>query len=198
MRIQNLIIILSITLLSLQCKPEPKSTKQGISPHQKIKKKKRSIPSEKWNYHSKKIQNNWTIKTIPEKWIYLSDSSSACLTGGENCKNGHCGNEGCALSNNIHWKHFLNLNKNELSTFLIGQFNNQDTTQIHTCPFDNATKGELAVYCLQHIYKVNWYDLVPQYKTKLKTENKQQVLNYILRNKNQNLILRKEWEDVFF
>jgi len=51
------------------------------------------------------------------------------------------------------WEKFSNNDKNELTTFLISKLGDTTTTNIHTCPFLNATTGEMAVYSLQHIHK---------------------------------------------
>ncbi len=47
--------------------------------------------------------------------------------------------------------------------FLINQIPDKRKTRAHVCPLDNATRGELAVYCLQRILKVNWPELSEDY-----------------------------------
>ena len=47
--------------------------------------------------------------------------------------------------------------------FLINQIPDKRRTRAHVCPLDVATRGELAVYCLQHILKVNWPELSEDY-----------------------------------
>jgi hypothetical protein len=59
------------------------------------------------------------------------------------------------------WNSFLfETHKGELALFLINQLPDKTTTQIHTCPYENATKGELALYCLQGISKVNFDEIL--------------------------------------
>lgn len=51
--------------------------------------------------------------------------------------------------------------------FLVGQIPDKSRAAAHVDPFDIARKGELAVYCLQHIMKVNWYELKDEYRARL-------------------------------
>lgn len=65
------------------------------------------------------------------------------------------------------WISFLRRDKNETVPFLISQIPNRRKTHVHIDPFDMATKGELAVYCLQFILKRNWDELKEDYKARL-------------------------------
>jgi len=56
------------------------------------------------------------------------------------------------------WKKFAKNDKTELTEFLITKFSDTTKTKIHTCPFFGATNGEMAVYSLQHIHNVNWFE----------------------------------------
>lgn len=103
-------------------------------------------------------------ETISEEWILLSDSLKGCTTGGQYCDNGNCGGEACCFDISKDWQSFFKHSKEELSNFLLTQLSDTSQSSIHICPYFNATKGELAVYCLQRIYKVNWYDLNLKYK----------------------------------
>ena len=51
--------------------------------------------------------------------------------------------------------------------FLIRQIPDKSRTRAHVDPLGMALKGEVAVYCLQHIMGVNWYELKADYKTRL-------------------------------
>jgi hypothetical protein len=42
------------------------------------------------------------------------------------------------------------------------QLKDKSKSQTHTCPYDVATKGELAIYCLQGIFKTNFYNLTKE------------------------------------
>jgi len=63
------------------------------------------------------------------------------------------------------WVAFLRRDKGATVPFLLSQIPNKAATNVHIDPLDNATKGELAVYCLQFILKANWDELSPEYKT---------------------------------
>lgn len=56
------------------------------------------------------------------------------------------------------WQTFFDLPKKDVTKFLVSQFADTSTSSVHTCPFYPTRTGELAVYALQHIYKINWYD----------------------------------------
>jgi hypothetical protein len=73
-------------------------------------------------------------------------------------------------------------------TFLIKQIPDRSRTRIHVCNFDKSLKGELAVYCLQHVLKFNWYDLKDDYKRRFDSLNydystDQALLRKIIRTK---------------
>ena len=62
------------------------------------------------------------------------------------------------------WVAFFRRDQDETVPFLISQIPNRVNTNVHIDPFGQATKGELAVYCLQYILKVNWYELKKGYQ----------------------------------
>lgn len=103
-------------------------------------------------------------ETISEEWILLSDSLKGCTTRGQYYNNAKYGGEACCFDISKDWQSFFKHSKEELSNFLLTQLSDTSQSSIHICPYFNATKGELAVYCLQRIYKVNWYDLNLKYK----------------------------------
>ncbi len=106
-------------------------------------------------------QANATI-LLQKQWDSLCQIQ-ACLTGGQYVQEGNWGGEGCAFSIDKQWQNFLfTTDKKQIAAFLIQQIPDRKTTQVHTCPYDNATKGELALYCLQGIFKKNFYELSPQ------------------------------------
>lgn len=100
---------------------------------------------------------------IAKEWSLLTDSTSGCLVGVQYGHNGDYRSEASCFDRNRKWKTFFAHETNVLSTFLIEQLGDTSVTQIHTCPYEVATKGELATYCLQRIYKVNWYTLDDKY-----------------------------------
>jgi hypothetical protein len=99
-----------------------------------------------------------SIEIINNLWNELSNNE-ACLTGGQYCIEGKCDSEGCCLTEDKKWKSFLKINENDIVPFLISQISDTSISVVHVCPYDNALKGELAVYCLQHIFKLNWYEI---------------------------------------
>ena len=84
------------------------------------------------------------------------------MTGGQRVFEGKWGGEGCAFSLDKSWQKFVfKTDKNALMEFLINQIPDKTPSQLHTCPHENASKGELAIYCLQGLNNVNFYDLSP-------------------------------------
>jgi len=69
--------------------------------------------------------------------------------------------EGCVLHEHPDWKLFFSYPKKELTQFLVTRLDKTNETQTHTCPFYNATEGELAIYSLQVVHNKNWYDFPP-------------------------------------
>lgn len=86
-----------------------------------------------------------------------------CLTGGQNCSDGKCGNATGIFNKDPKWQKFLSMSSHSLVPFLLDKFDDISGTKVHTCPFMEATSGEVAVYTLQHVLKVNWFDLDPEY-----------------------------------
>ena len=92
--------------------------------------------------------------------------------------------------------------KKQLSTFLIKQLPDKVESKIHTCPFKDATKGELALYCLQGISKINFYELSPAFALKEKEVGKkyrseQAWIWHIQRSKKELVDLQKLWIEHF-
>lgn len=146
--------------------------------------------------------NGFGQSSIFDEWDLLSDSLKGCTTGGQYCKDGNCGGEVCCFDVDRSWQSFFKHNQNELSNLLINQLSDTSLSSVHISPYFNATKGELAVYCLQRIYKVNWYDLNPKYSaikdgSFMKEDDKfysvQNELQNELKSKKGLELLIKEW-----
>jgi hypothetical protein len=106
--------------------------------------------------NDEKVLKNRNIIELKKDWDSLTNVKG-CLSGGQWIKDKKWGGEGCILTIDKAWNSFLfETDKGELALFLINQLSDKTTTQIHTCPYENATKGELALYCLQGISKVNF------------------------------------------
>jgi len=133
-------------------------------------------------------------------WNHLAFQTGGCLTGGQHVYNGEFGGEGCVMSNKKDWKIFFARDKKQLTDFLITKLTGDTTkTRIHTCPFFEATEGELAVYSLQNIYRMNWYDLeeFKEYQDKESEnsiENHQSWLQRILQDEIRREILINCWK----
>ena len=56
------------------------------------------------------------------------------------------------------WQALLNEAPPEFALEMLELFDSKEETAVHVCPFANATKGELAVYTVQHLLRVNWRD----------------------------------------
>ncbi len=99
------------------------------------------------------------LESLDSLWNYIIFEKGGCLTGGQYVRDGQVGFEACVLSRDSDWKLFLSHNTQELAHFLVSKIHGDTIqTEIHTCPFMNATEGEIAVYALQHLYLINWYD----------------------------------------
>jgi hypothetical protein len=143
----------------------------------------------------------WKSLTIDMKWKFVSDSIGGCLTGGQYCVDSKCGGMGCCFNMNPYWNSFLTLPKKDLVDFLISKLSDTVKTKVHTCPYFNATKAELATYCLQRIFKINWYDIDKKYQkyvdgTLKPTEDfysLQDVLQKLLIDKNELKKMKIYW-----
>jgi len=126
--------------------------------------------------------------SISELWNILIFEKGGCL-GGEQyiIESDYKRGEKSLVFSEMDWKIFSDNDKGKLTEFLITKLSDTTKTKIHTCPFLQATNGEMAVYALQHIHKKNWYDFTEfkEYKDKeykSATEQPQMWLQNILKN----------------
>ncbi len=63
--------------------------------------------------------------------------------------------EGSALRDDP-WRSFLDETSPELVPLLLDRLDSTRMTSMHVCPFARATEGEMALYTVQHLLKVNW------------------------------------------
>lgn len=111
-------------------------------------------------------------KKIDSLWNQLVFDKGGCLTGGQRVRDGKFGGEACVMTDyrrrGVGWKLLFNYPKQELHSFFISKLADTATTNIHTCPCATATAGEVAVYSLQKLHLVNWYDfdVFIEYKNK--------------------------------
>ncbi len=108
-----------------------------------------------------KIENTDILQTnsINEIWNELIFKKGGCLVGSQYITKKKIKKEG-SVFNKSYWIDFLNRPKLKTTNFLISKFSDTTKTKIHTCPFYGATNGEIAVYTLQQIHKINWYDFI--------------------------------------
>lgn len=155
--------------------------------------------------NSKQNINEYRTLEIDSLWKILRQKDG-CLTGGQNIIHGKFGNQGCVLTNSKEWEAFFSKEKEELTLFLVDKFKSKDSTNTHTCPFFNATEGELAVYALQGIHNKNWFEFneFRKYEQKLKSYSENEIrgnrdtyqgyLNdYILTDPKERKILEEIW-----
>ena len=90
-------------------------------------------------------------------------SDGGCLTGQQHW-HGRRKPEG-SVFREVQWQDFLNYPPNEVIPFLANKFGSKALTNIHVCPFENATEGELAVFVSEYIIESNWFDCSSSYKT---------------------------------
>jgi hypothetical protein len=119
---------------------------------------------------------------LDSTWHYLVFVKGGCLVGGQYIIKGSLGTEGCIINTDEEWIHFLKNERKELARFLLSRII-QDTTEtaIHTCPFMNATEGEIAVYVLQKLYQFNWFDFkeFKEYKNRKIGEDGDNAQNWL-------------------
>ena len=126
-----------------------------------------------------------------------------CLVGWQWVNEDKWCSEGCVLTIDKSWKDFLfQTDKKELAQFLIKQLPNKQKTSTHTCPNDVATQGELALYCLQGISKINFFDLSPTFALKEKQvakkyHNHQAWIWHIQSSKKELEDLQRLWTEHF-
>ncbi len=102
--------------------------------------------------------------SISELWNILVFEKGGCLGGEQYINETEFKREPKRLVfSETDWKKFSDNDKGKLTEFLITKLSDTTKTKVHTCPFFEATNGEMAVYSLQHIHKKNWFDF-PEFK----------------------------------
>ena len=90
----------------------------------------------------------------PPTWDELV-TTDGCLVGQQNSIDAL--GEGTCLRN-PKWQSYISSATPETIQFLCDRLSSTQETSVHTCPFQSATEGELALYTLQHITKKLWRD----------------------------------------
>ena len=108
------------------------------------------------NFNISEIQQSDSISEMWNKMVY---EKGGCL-GGQQYVKGSTPNRKIKslVFSESDWRKFSANNKTLLTEFLISQLSDTTQTKVHTCPFFNASNGEMAVYSLQQIHLKNWYD----------------------------------------
>ncbi len=68
-----------------------------------------------------------------------------------------------SVINETAFTKIINTDRDIVINFLFSKFDSRKITAVHVCPFNVATEGELAVYLLQHVTKINWYEVSDDY-----------------------------------
>jgi hypothetical protein len=160
MNIYSKLILISIIFTLFCCQNNPKiESKQAPQYFAKI---------------DEEVLKNRNIIELKKDWDSLTNVKG-CLSGRQWVKDKKWGGEGCILTIDKAWNSFLfETNKGEVALFLINQLPDNTTTQIHTCPYENAIKGELALYCLQGISKVN-FDEILDFEAKTNVRSQKEI-----------------------
>jgi hypothetical protein len=102
--------------------------------------------------------------SIEEEWRALTQASFCFLGSEYYYADASVPREGGPPFDPYQWLPSLRVDEPKGIDFLVRQISDRSPSPVHVDPYQPATKGELAVYCLQHITKVNWYELKPEYK----------------------------------
>lgn len=132
-------------------------------------------------------------------WQMLVFQQGGCLTGGQYVRNGRFGNPECVMTYSKQWQDLFTRDPRQVTGFLLTQLADTSTTRIHTCPFFEASAGEVAVYGLQFIYQTNWFDFgeFAAYKKregKSATDNHQAWLKHILEDEQERKVMINCWK----
>ncbi|MEP2935372.1 MAG: hypothetical protein ABJM06_06620 [Gilvibacter sp.] len=96
--------------------------------------------------------------SIEQLWISFINSR-ACIGGFQYVNETSRPITPNRLAFNRHdWSALAKKDPKVLTEFLMIKFDDTTKTTLHVCPFFQATTGEMAVYALQQIHKINWYD----------------------------------------
>ena len=131
-------------------------------------------------------------------WAKLLVTRGGCLVGLQDYQANEAPVMACVLYGSPGWQQFLKTEPTVLGPFLLEQLGDTTTTQIHTCPFFSASAGELAVYCLQKVYHINWYDFdsFQAYAGREITSSEDQPqrwLQAILEDETQRMVMADHW-----
>lgn len=138
--------------------------------------------------------------SIAELWNIIVFEKGGCLGGEQYVSKSELKREHKSLVfSESDWKRLSKKDKTKLTEFLLSKFSDTTKTKVHTCPFFGATNGEMAVYSLQHIHQINWFDFseFKEFKDKeykSATEQPQIWLQKILENETQ----RKKLAELYY
>ncbi|MEM1219410.1 MAG: hypothetical protein AAGH79_10875 [Bacteroidota bacterium] len=131
-------------------------------------------------------------------WKKVTTTSGGCLIGMQHYRPGQQPVRGCVFYGSNDWRVFFRNDPAQIGPFLVAQLSDTTTTTIHTCPFFSASAGELAVYCLQKVYRINWYDFesFQTYNGREITSSNDQPqrwLQAILEDETQRMVMVDHW-----
>lgn len=155
-----LVILLGLTILVFS-KSKRETAPAGIADA--------SAPTEKTDQTAATSSPELSNTSIEEEWERLA-TSEFCFVGfqyyspAREIDPAHRPTGEVALQFNPYgWLPSAKRDQSAAVEFLIKQIPDKRKTEAHVCPFYVATRGELAVYCLQHIAKKNWHELNEDY-----------------------------------
>lgn len=145
-------------------------------------------------YNSGAQENN-----IEGLWENIVFKKGGCLVGKQYYRTGASKRIGPGVFRSHQWLELVKKDKNALCSFLLSRLDSNEKTKVHTCPFFDASEGEMAVYALQHLLEINWYDFeaFSAYKNKDVTggeDNAQAWLQAILKDDNKRKLLMNKFQ----
>jgi hypothetical protein len=136
-------------------------------------------------------------QNLDSSWNSLLSRKTICI-GGQQYRFDHPEMRVPLFFSTHEWKAFTELDNSETGPFLLSFLDDTSTTKIHTCPFELATKGEMAVYALQQLTETNWYEFESfrEYAAMPVSDNQnlQRSLWAILQNEKKRETLKGEYQ----
>ena len=94
---------------------------------------------------------------LEEVWNEMVFDKGGCLCGSQDWLP-NCSFEGSIFGYSLkdEWEAFSARPLSQTVPFLTGRIDSTRETRVHTCPYQMAKEGEVAVYFLQHLLHANW------------------------------------------
>ena len=144
----------------------------------------------------RKLDNLLTL-SLDNQWELLTKLEGLVKTNDQEFK-GCCDDTKGIFIENKYWQKFFTQPKSLLVPFLIDKMN--DTTQTNLYKHIILNDGELAVYGLEFIYNLSWFNLSKEYLDKLNNYccfYEDSFLNLLLKNKDELVKLQNHWKALY-